>query len=482
MFKLSIEDDEGKTTVVPLARDEMTVGRLEGNTIRLTERNVSRKHARLSRQNGALFIEDLASFTGVRVNGTKIASPTPLREGDEVQIGDYKLVLRGDRPPVADRPTTRSLPAVTTAPLATVGGPVAIPTRASVAAMAAQPPVSHLAADAVQPRSRTKTSPPKPMTAVPETDGAVAEVVEGQPTIPLRALGEKAVGNQPASGPAARLVVLTTDLAGMEIALNKASLVIGRTEENDVLLNHRSISRHHAKIVRDGDHYTIVDLQSANGIRVNGEDYERIELNAGDVIELGHVKIRFVGPLEDFVFDPHAPQPRQLPIKAIALGGGALAILGLAALFLHRSSASEPSVAEAPQPAPAAVAPPPVAAAPPPPAAPAAPPPPETPATILAAAKQAMVAEDWETARGDLVPNCERRRSVHPARGDRAWPTRRSRAPGGLDVRQVRRGGERQELRGGASAVTSRSRPTASTSGAPSRGTKRRARSWWPST
>lgn len=407
MFKLSIEDDEGKTTVVPLARDEMTVGRLEGNTIRLTERNVSRKHARLSRQNGALFIEDLASFTGVRVNGTKIASPTPLREGDEVQIGDYKLVLRGDHPPVTDRPTMPSIPAITTAPLATVGGPVAIPTRASVAAMAAQQPASQMAAQAAaaaQPRSRTKTSPPKPMMAVPETDGAVAEVVEGQPTIPLRALSEKAVGNQPASGPPARLVVLTTDLAGMEIALDKASLVIGRTEENDVLLNHRSISRHHAKIVRDGDHYTIVDLQSANGIRVNGEDYERIELNAGDVVELGHVKIRFVGPQETFAFDPHAQQPRQLPIKAIALGGGALAIIGLAALFLHRSSTTEPPVAEVPPPAPAAVAPTPVvAAAPPPPAAPAVPPPPETPATILTAAKHAMVAEDWETARGNLA-------------------------------------------------------------------------------
>jgi pSer/pThr/pTyr-binding forkhead associated (FHA) protein len=409
VFKLSIEDDEGKTTVVPLARDEMTVGRMEGNTIRLTERNVSRRHARLSRQNGALFIEDLASFTGVRVNGTKIASPTPLREGDEIQIGDYKMVLRGDRPPVTDRPTTRSLPAVTTAPLATVGGPVAIPTRASVAAMAAQAaqqPASHPVADAaVQPRSRTKTSPPKPMTAVPEIEGAVAEAVEGQPTIPLRAIGERAAGNQPASRPAARLVVLTTDLAGMEIALDKASLVIGRTEENDVLLNHRSISRHHAKIVRDGDHYTIVDLQSANGIRVNGEDYERIELNAGDVIELGHVKIRFVGPLETFVFDPHAPQPRQLPVKGIALGGGALALIGLAALFLHRSSSTEAPVAEVPPPAPVAVvAPPPVAAAPPPaPPAPAPPPAPETPVSILAAAKQAMVAEDWETARGDLA-------------------------------------------------------------------------------
>ena len=320
------------------------------------------------------------------------------------------------------------------------------------------------------------------MTAIPETDGAVAEAVEGQPTIPLRALGEKAAGHQPASGPAARLVVLTTDLAGMEIALDKASLVIGRTEENDVLLNHRSISRHHAKIVRDGEHYTIVDLQSANGIRVNGEDYERIELNAGDVIELGHVKIRFVGPLEDFVFDPHAPQPRRLPIKAIALGGGALALVGLAALFLHRTSGSEPPVAEAPPP-PAAVAPPPVAVAPPaPPAAPAPPPPPETPATILAAAKQAMVAEDWETARGDLVATCERRRPGHPPRGDGARPARRNRAPGGLDVCQVRRGGERQELRGGGQRFPRRSRPTASTSGALSHATKRRARSWWPST
>ena len=74
MFKLTIEDDEGKTTVVPLARDEITIGRLEGNTIRLTERNVSRRHARLVRQNGALYIEDLASFTGVRVNGAKIAT------------------------------------------------------------------------------------------------------------------------------------------------------------------------------------------------------------------------------------------------------------------------------------------------------------------------------------------------------------------------------------------------------------------------
>ena len=47
MFKLVICDDEGKTTIVPLIRDEVTIGRREGNTIRLTDRNVSRNHALL---------------------------------------------------------------------------------------------------------------------------------------------------------------------------------------------------------------------------------------------------------------------------------------------------------------------------------------------------------------------------------------------------------------------------------------------------
>ena len=105
---------------------------------------MSRRHARLVRQNGALYIEDLSSFTGVRVNGAKIGSATPLREGDEVQIGDYRLALRGERTtaPITDRPTMPAVPAVAPppAPMGTVGGSVAIPTRASVAAMAAQPP------------------------------------------------------------------------------------------------------------------------------------------------------------------------------------------------------------------------------------------------------------------------------------------------------------------------------------------------------
>jgi hypothetical protein len=65
------------------------------------------------------------------------------------------------------------------------------------------------------------------------------------------------------------------------------------------VLNHRSISRHHAKIVREGDHFHIVDMQSANGVRVNGEEYGKVELRKADQIDLGHVRLIFVPPGQD---------------------------------------------------------------------------------------------------------------------------------------------------------------------------------------
>src|SRR6516225_9113619 len=100
MWKLVIEDDEGKRTVVPLTRDDYTIGRKEGNTIRLTERNVSRDHAKLSRKpNGAppppmpapnhlaYVLEDLTSYNGVYVNGLRVAHSQELAHGDLIQIG-----------------------------------------------------------------------------------------------------------------------------------------------------------------------------------------------------------------------------------------------------------------------------------------------------------------------------------------------------------------------------------------------------------
>src|SRR2546430_9967104 len=114
MHKLITEDDEGKAVVVPLIREEISIGRQEGNPIRLTERNVSRRHARLVRREARYVLEDLGSHTGTKVNGSVIKAPVPLSDGDHITIGDYKLAIK------IERPTTTTL-GYPNMPLATGG-------------------------------------------------------------------------------------------------------------------------------------------------------------------------------------------------------------------------------------------------------------------------------------------------------------------------------------------------------------------------
>ena len=122
-FNLVIEDDEGHATVVPVIRDSITIGRAAGSAIRLTEWNVSRKHAKISRVDGVLAIEDLGSYNGVKVNGGRIAKRTVLAIGDRVQIGDYTIDL-------ADA-ATEAQPR-TTAKLATPPAPLGASTPAAL--------------------------------------------------------------------------------------------------------------------------------------------------------------------------------------------------------------------------------------------------------------------------------------------------------------------------------------------------------------
>jgi tetratricopeptide (TPR) repeat protein len=99
-MKLVIEDDEGHRRELPLDRDEITIGRKEDNLVHLPERNVSRRHARLLRRNGAVLLEDLQSANGTQVNGVRIQEAVPLQDGDLVKIGDYGVALRPDEVPL----------------------------------------------------------------------------------------------------------------------------------------------------------------------------------------------------------------------------------------------------------------------------------------------------------------------------------------------------------------------------------------------
>lgn len=76
---------------------EILVGRSGDCQIRLKGHTVSLKHARFFYTDSAFVVEDMASGSGVRVNGRRV-SRHPLRNGDEISIGDVtlKVAVQGD--------------------------------------------------------------------------------------------------------------------------------------------------------------------------------------------------------------------------------------------------------------------------------------------------------------------------------------------------------------------------------------------------
>lgn len=68
--------------------------------------------------------------------------------------------------------------------------------------------------------------------------------------------------------------------------LEKDPLVIGRDPECDIRLDNSAVSRHHARIERQGEVYVLRDLGSANGTYVNGEAVVAWLLQPGDRIRI----------------------------------------------------------------------------------------------------------------------------------------------------------------------------------------------------
>lgn len=74
-----------------------------------------------------------------------------------------------------------------------------------------------------------------------------------------------------------------------------SSLKIGRGQHNDIVLRNDSVSGNHCVLnrTRDGQ-WSVTDLNSGNGVILNGERVQQAELRHGDTIELGELKMRFL--------------------------------------------------------------------------------------------------------------------------------------------------------------------------------------------
>ena len=233
---------------LPADQNVFLVGREPTDDIYLPGETVSREHARLERKpNGVYYLVDTNALNATHVGSRKLEPEREviLREGTIVRIGTYWLTL-------LPRETVEQQPIEDDPDYSTDAG---------------YAPVSE--------GEPTKLMGIVPKDAVPSVE-------------PPKLTSEQIISD--------RLVVYHRDQAPRIVLLSEDQYIIGRAEDNDLVLDSEYVSRRHARVTRSGDYLYIHDLSTLNGTWF---DQERLEpgtphrLNASRVIRIGDYYLLF---------------------------------------------------------------------------------------------------------------------------------------------------------------------------------------------
>lgn len=147
---------------------------------------------------------------------------------------------------------------------------------------------------------------------------------------------ELPVGPLPSSDQG-RLIVLEPEQLKGELLLDYTQMLLGRSEQLSLTINHRSISREHAEFRCEDGQFRVIDLQSANGTRINGRDIRDANLRHSDIVEFGQVRTRFLYSRHaDTEASVVAPPDRRSPRLWWPWVAGALGVVLLLAAAVPR--------------------------------------------------------------------------------------------------------------------------------------------------
>ena len=90
---LTVLGPAGERRRVHVDRSPFRIGRLPDRELSLKDARISRNHAQILREDGRYFVEDVESRHGVFVNGTKVDGAADARDGDEIGVGESKLLF-----------------------------------------------------------------------------------------------------------------------------------------------------------------------------------------------------------------------------------------------------------------------------------------------------------------------------------------------------------------------------------------------------
>lgn len=248
------------------------VGRSDSCPIKLDVDNMSREHARLQVKDDAVFVQDLHSTNSTFVNGKRISEVTELTPGCTVQFGEESFTLQA-----IDHEVT------------IVGIPFSSKNKRSessfiddedeedstVLFQAYQMPpgwnnmdddaTDFDSSDSELKKNAIEAYVKKTTLAFKNAKGIILFFfVEDEP-------------------PSIRMLSLT------DSEINQWTF--GRTESNDIIFRHQSISETHAILSRQNNRWTLSDADSTNGIWLNKNRCKSIEISDGIHFHTGTVEV-----------------------------------------------------------------------------------------------------------------------------------------------------------------------------------------------
>lgn len=182
MFSVVITEKGGAQRRMEFDKNEITVGRVQGNDVILGKGNVSKRHSRIVLKDGRFIVVDLKSTNGTYVNGRKITSPLVVKPGDKIYIGDFIITL--DELEAASQPHIGQPESYPAGPPAVSSSPPADTPRppapfAPAAPPPAPPPLEHVPAFAAAP-----PAPPAPLPPAPQPSPMPTAPVRPAPVAP----------------------------------------------------------------------------------------------------------------------------------------------------------------------------------------------------------------------------------------------------------------------------------------------------------
>jgi hypothetical protein len=126
-----------------------------------------------------------------------------------------------------------------------------------------------------------------------------------------------------------RLVAQSPEFSGQTFDLSKPEITVGRLADNNIQIEHASISGHHATLKLNGLDYTLQDLESTNGTRVNGEKISKQDLRRNDIVRFGNIELLYDSE--------HSPPGRPMPTLSERVNLTECATHGRPANFINAS-------------------------------------------------------------------------------------------------------------------------------------------------